>query len=69
MLTNEEAGDGAGSALVKHIDVAVGELLNGLQEVAFRVLEAVDDRLLRVVGKLWVPDDELVQVISEEVSA
>ena len=45
------------------------EFFNGIEEVHFRLPEAVNDRFAWVLRKLSIANDKLVQIVAQEICA
>ena len=69
LLFDQERHYGTGAAAVQHMLPSLSKRLHGVEEVDFCLFVAVNDSLSWVRRELSILDDELMQIISEKVSA
>lgn len=69
LLFDEERNNGAGTALVKHVVTTLCECFNSVEEIVLCLLISIDYGLTRILWELDILDNELMQVVSQEVSA
>ena len=67
-IVHKKCDYGTAATSVQHVVPACRKLLHRIQKVHFAFLEAIHYGLSRVLGKFRIPDNELVEIVSEEVS-